>query len=169
MNDKDGPPLTPAYYGDLWTGKDEGLDPADESRNTVDDFAAMPSLLPRWVLDDEARGLPEFTLELVEHVPRQHAVLRGGGVLVRCAADASGYVLVTAERDGAELFRAFIDRPYEEYDLWPPGAVFPGRRSEEAPGRIGKRRSWVVLDTRTWPILAPLANEAGFVMLREVE
>lgn len=169
MSIPDGPPKTPPYFADLWGGRDAGLDPHEASRFAIDDFAAVPELLPVWVLDDEARGLPQFTLLCARHEPGRVAELQSGGLTIRFATDPSGYVRVTARLHSETLLTAYIDQPYEDYDLWPPGAAFPELRTADAPGRIGKRRSWVVLDTRTWPTLAPYANDAGYVMLRDRE
>lgn len=76
---------------------------------------------------------------------------------------ASGWVKVVAEIDDRPVFTAFAERVWEEYELYPAGR--PERVVEEdAPGRIGKRRSWITLSAAAWPQLAPLANEAGRVL-----
>ena len=74
--------------------------------------------------------------------------------------------MLSVELAGAEIWRGYIDRPYEELNIWQPGAVFPARRTQEAPGRIGKRLTWLVLDGNTWPALAPIVNDVGFLLAR---
>lgn len=164
MTLSDTPPVTPPYFGDLMLGRPEGEDPAEASRYAVDSIADVPHLSPLWRLEDG----PSFTLRLTtyERYRRAELELREIEVSIVFETDASGYVRVTGRRHGENLFRAWLDRPYEEYDLWPSGAEFPERRTYDAPGRIGKRLTWIVLDTRVWPALAPLANDAGFIQAR---
>lgn len=162
-------PRTPPYYADLWTGREEGLEPAAEAREVVDGFARVPKLDADWCIDGDEAETP-FRLTLLAHEPGRRTVLevRGGAVVgeVSFVPDPSGYVLVTGRHEGAELFRAYLDRPYEEFDLWPAGAVFDPKRVADAPCRIGKRRSWVALDTSVWPGLAALANSVGYLLAR---
>lgn len=160
----DTPPLTAPYYGDLALGWPEGEDPAEASRYVVDSLASVPKLSARWRLEDG----PRFSLRLANYEQYRRAELAVPEIDLRIVfeTDPSGYVRVTGRREGEDLFRAWLDRPYEEYDLWPSGAEFPGRRTYDAPGRIGKRLSWIVLDTSVWPALAPLANEVGFIPAR---
>jgi hypothetical protein len=61
---------------------------------------------------------------------------------------------IEAMRGGASIFRAYLDRPYQEFELWPAGAA----KSDDSPGRMGKRRNWLSLDVEAWPALAPLAD-----------
>jgi len=76
----------------------------------------------------------------------------------------SGWVKVVAEIDGRPAFTAFAEQVWEEYELYPdawPDDARATATDEDAPGRIGKRRSWMSLSAVAWPQLAPLANEAG--------
>jgi hypothetical protein len=70
---------------------------------------------------------------------------------------------------GREVFRAWVDRPYDEYDLWPDCEAVPARRDVDAPGHIGKRRNWINLSTSAWPQLARFANVFGVVALSEAD
>jgi hypothetical protein len=167
MDLSDTPPLTPPYYADLGLARPEGDDPAGASRFVINCMADVPALSPRWQIEDG----PAFSLVRTRHERDLVTELAVPEIGVSVVFDThpSGYVRVTARRGGVDLIRAWLDRPYEEYDLWPSGAVFPERRTEDAPGRIGKRLSWIVLDSRVWPALAPLANEVGFVMARALD
>ena len=60
----------------------------------------------------------------------------------------------------AELFRGYIELPYEDYEIWPPHA---GAAEGEAPGRIGKGTTWISFAASSWPILSLLANSEGGV------
>jgi hypothetical protein len=160
----DTPPVTPPYFCDLALSRPDGEDPAEASRFIVDNIANVPELSPLWRLEDG----PAFTLRLLDHERSCRTVLAIAeiGLSIVLETHVSGYVRVTARRNGEDLLRAWLDRPYEEYDLWPSGAIFPERRTYDAPGRIGKRLSWIVLDTRVWPALSPLANDVGFIQAR---
>lgn len=157
-------PKTPAYFGDDEIGSEHGM-----ARWLVDSFAGVPDIYSEWFVDGDTAETP-FQVALLVHEPGRRTVLGiGCGAIageVSFAPDPSGYVLVTGSNGGKELFRAYLDRPYEDFDLWPAGAVFDPKRVVDAPCRIGKRRSWMVLDTRVWPGLAKLANGAGYLMVR---
>lgn len=81
----------------------------------------------------------------------------------------SGWLSIAAMYCGQEVFRAWLDRPFEEYELWPEGATIPGGRTIDSPGRIGKRRNWINLTAAAWPQLARFANAAGIVAAIEAE
>lgn len=164
-------PKTPPHYWDLLTGADESMNPLEAVRWVLADLATVPARYPRWLLDDDSGR--EFTLQVLADGPGDELRLglsaEGLSVDISCSRDASGYVRLVARVAGREVFVGYLDRPFEEYDIWPPGAAFAPRRTEEAPGRIGKRMSWIVLDSRAWPEIAPLANSAGFVLARAEE
>ncbi len=54
----------------------------------------------------------------------------------------------------------FIERIYEEFELWPPGSPCVATNS----GRMGKRCAWVQLQAQHWPDLAFLA-EGHFITI----
>ena len=76
---------------------------------------------------------------------------------IRTGLDPSGWVRVTVTLRGEDVFRAWLDRPYEEYHLWPDDAA--ASPDEDPPGHIGKRRNWVSLSVAAWPRLAALTPE----------
>jgi len=92
-----------------------------------------------------------------------------GGLEITLTSVASGWLGVTARTGEREEFRAWLDRPYEEFEHWPPHAHIPPRRTTEAPGRIGKRLNWINLSAEAWPRLAPLANPSGFVVATAID
>lgn len=55
---------------------------------------------------------------------------------------------------GAFPRHVFVERIYEEFELWPPGSTCTATDS----GRMGKRCSWVQLEADQWPDLAPLSD-----------
>lgn len=48
----------------------------------------------------------------------------------------------------------YMERAYEEWDLWPAGSDGRG----DAPGRLGKRLNWAQLELKDWPDLAMLGS-----------
>lgn len=155
-------PTRPACYFDGIFGRDEGGDPAEESGWLVDDLVSTVRTFPDWLVDDV--GI-EIAISVLEHRPLKRAVIgweaaAANGTL-EVSPDASGYVLVVGRLGELEVFRAYLDRPYEEYEMWPPEAT-PARH-EEGPGRMSKHRHWVSLRAAVWPVLAPLANAQGGV------
>ena len=55
---------------------------------------------------------------------------------------------------GALSRHVFIERIYEEFEIWPPGSPCTAKDS----GRMGKRCTWVQLQADHWPDLAALAD-----------
>lgn len=49
--------------------------------------------------------------------------------------------------------RFFIERVYEEWEIWPERALGDG----EAPGRISARLAWAQIEAAAWPGLVALA------------
>ena len=163
-----GPPQTPPHYFDFTDPDGPQNDPLPAAAWLLDNLVLAAGADPRWIFDDDSdRGVE---LAVIEHQPGQGgtiAITSGGvALLLSLAVDPSGYVRATVDHAGAEIWRGYIDRPYEELDIWPPGAVFPALRTVEAPGRIGKRLTWLVLDSRPWPALTPIVNNAGFLLAR---
>jgi hypothetical protein len=75
------------------------------------------------------------------------------------SADPSGWVKVEIYLGHFRVFIAFLDRVWEEFDLWPSGAAdFSG----DEPGRIGKRKNWVNLSVKAWPQLGRLTGDDYF-------
>jgi len=71
-------------------------------------------------------------------------------------------VLAVATIAGAEVFRGYLDRPWEQCEIWPPGREPVG--DEEAPGRIGKKQTFVTLSTVDWPQLLTLTKGLPGIM-----
>lgn len=74
---------------------------------------------------------------------------------IALSPDPSGWTRIDAIVGGETVFTAYLDRVYEEFDLWPPGASGAG----EAPGRIGKRQTWASLSADAWPVLRAMTGE----------
>ena len=128
----------------------------------LDSLAGAVTTFPHWLIDESGVAV---TLRLIAHEAEMHAKISWStgdatGTL-SAAPDPSGWLVVMAETNGAEVFRAYIDRPYEEYELWPADSGAP--EGAEAPGRASKRVFWVSLNADAWPSLEPLAGGGGWV------
>ncbi len=67
-------------------------------------------------------------------------------------------------RDGALFGRGWIERCYEECEIWPDGAggIIGSRVEDDPPGRISKRGAWVQFDTSQWPGYESATRFIGF-------
>jgi hypothetical protein len=121
-----------------------------------------------WIIDRlDNDGRPNLDVRLSVLDYEQYTQARIGfscggvkGAITARPDPASGFVLVVAEIGGEEAFRAYMDHPWEEFDLFPPGDETPQR--EEAPGRMSKHLWWVSLSARAWPVLKPLTGNDWF-------
>jgi hypothetical protein len=160
----DAPKATPDYDGVL-----ENLPLEEGARLLIDDFAwTLGRADMRYVLDSAGRQPLSFTVLEQERGRCRIGFATGdasGELLL--SIDASGWVRAEATLGGRPVFLGFVEKVWEEYDIWPAGADISVPRSEEAPGRIGKRRNWLSLDSRVWPELAPIGNEGGFVQVED--
>jgi hypothetical protein len=163
-------PPRPASFFNALTGRETPYpDSLREPGFLIDDFAGDVAIWPVWLLDDDSRR--RITLSLVEHVTEQKVVIgfavEGLVGTITATPDASGFLRLVVEVGGAEFLTAYVERIWEEYELWPPGAT--AAFEQESPGRIGKRRSWVSISATGWPVLAAVANSHGWLNLRQLE
>lgn len=63
----------------------------------------------------------------------------------------SGWVKAEVFVFGAPVFRAWLDEPYEEKELWPDGADAIVAPDGDPPGRISKRGRWLQLRCADFP------------------
>ena len=164
----DGPPKRKPWFFDGATGREfTAPETADEMKAAIDRIGFEAEHFPHWVIDDGPFGGLAITLSLIDRdwgKPTTVLAKTGqGDAWIVAEPDPSGFVRVSVDWRGVRVFTAFLDRPYEQYELWPPDAEDEG----EAPGYVGKRMSWVGLDVAAWPVLQPLANPYGGLTLRE--
>jgi len=148
-------PARPPSYYDAFDAVE--LSPRKGIPWLIENFVSTAKWFNDWVVEDV--GMPV----------RLHAAgpssigFEAGGVsgTIELSADRSGWLLAVARIGPSEVFRGYVERQYEQYEIWPPNA---GRAdAEDAPGVIGKRAHWIGLSPEVWPALAPLANELGGV------
>jgi hypothetical protein len=78
---------------------------------------------------------------------------------VAFSPDPSHWVKVEVFLGAFRVFVAYMDRVWEEFELWPSGAT---EKTVESPGRIGKRLDWISLAPSAWPALARLVGHQTF-------
>lgn len=163
-------PVRPPSFFNSLTGRE--VEPPDSLREPgflLDDLAGDVKAWPNWLLDDDSQ-LP-IELRLIEHVREQRVVIgfEAGGVAgtINGTPDASGYLRIVVHVGGEAYLTLFVERVWEEFELWPPGAT--AAIDEESPGHLGKHRSWVSISTRGWPVLAAIANSHGWLNLLQHE
>lgn len=155
-------PQGKAWFGDAFAGLDDVADPAAERDDIIDRIARAADLFPDWIADSTGTAVE---LTVAEAVPgRTVIVWRAAGHQgrVTVTADPSGWLLAVAEYGGTEVLRAYVDHVYEEFDCYPPGWPEPDHR-QDAPGRIGKKLSWISLSTTHWPVLEAVDGGTGWL------
>ena len=159
-----GAPSWPASYFDSFAPDGQGEPPELALRFLIDHFRTAVLLEPVWTLEGSDTPVHLSVISF------QHMTMEVGfraGVhegVITFTADPSDWLRIEAAIAGQPVFLAFLDQPYEEHELWPANAT----KAPEGPGRMGKRRNWLSLDTEVWPALKPLA-EGRFLNLTAVE
>lgn len=163
-------PARPPSFFNALSGLDAPYpDSLREPGYLIDDLAKDAKLWPDWLLDDDSQR--PIRLSVLEHRPEQKLVI--GFVIgdltgtLTATPDASGFLHVVVATGGVEFLAGYMERIWEEHEIWPPGAV--AAVGEEAPGRLGKHRSWISISARGWPQLAAIANDHGWLNLMQVE
>lgn len=157
-------PVRPPIFFDLLSGTDRPpSEVSEEAGYLLDDLVWDVRRWPSWLIDDD--GGRRVALSVIAHEARRRAVISfsagaGRGRIV-ATPDATGYLRfeVAMEDAGAVVLVAYVERVWEEYDLWPPGAV--AAFGEEPPGRMGKHRNWVSMAVDAWPVLAEVTGGIG--------
>lgn len=163
-------PSRPPIFFDLLAGRAVEMPHAlREPGFLIDDMARDVESWPDWVLDDDSRQA--IRLRVIEHVNEQLLVVgfEAGTAhgTITATPDPSGYLRAVVHVAGAEYLTLYGERIWEEFELWPPGASAGAQ--DEAPGRMGKRRNWVSISAAGWPVLAAVANDHGWLNLRQQE
>jgi hypothetical protein len=151
------PPLRPPTYAQPIGGDDCFLEPTamlDElvSVLTVSLDVERSWSAAGWKIEITAIGQRSYGQPLsVDFLALRNDVKHGGAV--HLSVHPSGWIdaHVTV---GALSRHAFIERNYEEFEIWPPGSPCTATDS----GRMGKRCAWVQLQAAHWPDLAFLAD-----------
>lgn len=98
---------------------------------------------------------------------KQDALITLSGALeghIKLSVAPSLWVRADVYLAGAWFGRGWIERCYEECEIWPDGAdgIVGPLVSDDAPGRISKRGYWVQFDTLQWPGYERAERYVGF-------
>jgi hypothetical protein len=154
------PPKRKPYFCDAIGGRECTFpETGPEMSSTLQSLVSTASTFPEWELDNDGEPALPVRLTVLEYV--QDRVVHIGfacagidGVLSIRPDLETGFVLVKAEVAGVTVLKAYMDRPYEEYGLYPPDDNTA--QADEGPGRMSKNRWWVSLSADAWPALRPL-------------
>lgn len=141
-------PERPPIFNDAIAGRE--IPPSEAADWFIGNFVSLAGTFPDWLVED--------TEIAVTVSPQGQAEIgfsaRGVTGTIAFSQEPGGWIEAVASAGGREVFRGYIERAYEQYEVWPANA---GAASGEAPGRIGKHGTWVSLAAAAWPALAPLA------------
>ncbi len=156
------PPRKPHYFD----GANGGWRAPDQAaRHLLGQIASHAGIFHDWVIENTGAWV-EITL--LDHQPEQSTRIgftcNGAAGELIASAHAGGWVQLTARVSGQDVFSAFAEQPYEEYELWSGGAP-PADESREAPGRASKKMFWICLSAAAWPALRPVANGDTFITI----
>jgi hypothetical protein len=108
----------------------------------------------------------------VERETRQGARITLSGAInghIELAIAPSLWLRADVYLDGAYFGRGWIERCWEECEIWPDasdGLVGP-KVEDDPPGRISKRGSWIQFDTLQWPGYESPTRWIGFELVQE--
>jgi len=151
------PPLRPPTYAQPIGGEDCFVEPA----TMLDELAGLLSI----GLDIDRSWIVGNWNVLVASVGERAAgqplsvdflVSRNGSerdAALNLSVHPSGWIDARVSV-GSDSRHFFIERIYEEFEIWPPGSPCAATDS----GRMGKRCGWVQLQAQHWPDLTFLAE-----------
>lgn len=151
-----------------------------------------PLRAPHYVWDDDGPatlGSAQFLLSMLCNFASRWPVWRdraGRDVMVSLASETkeearisldgalSGYIELSVAPSlwvradvylgGVWFGRGWIERCYEEFEIWPDAAegIVGPRVEDDPPGRISKRGYWLQFDTSQWPGYVSAERTIGF-------
>lgn len=157
----DAPPLFVPEFFDLLSGRQ--YSPADAAYGFALELESAARRDGEWRLEN-GRAVSLTPLGCSRDGARVAFESEGVTGELALAPGPGGWVRVVATIAGEPVFTAFVEQVWEEYELYPAGfAARPQGKEADAPGRVGKRRTWLTLSAAAWPQLAPLANDGGWL------
>jgi hypothetical protein len=141
------PPLrAPQYLSDT-----DGAPTLSSARRLLIVLCAFARHSPIWC-DGAGRRI---AVRLERETEHDALIALSGAFAGRIALSIAPSLWIRADvyRDDAWFARGWIERCYEECEIWPDaseGAVGP-LVSDDPPGRISKRGYWLQFDTAQWP------------------
>jgi hypothetical protein len=141
----------------------------DDGPATLASAQALLSLLcsfarfsPIW----RDRAERDIAVNLARESDRGALIVLSGAIDGRielCIAP-SFWVLADFYRGDAWFGRGWIERCYEECEIWPDASdgIIGSRVEDDPPGRISKRGYWIQFDTPQWPGYHSATRTIGF-------
>jgi hypothetical protein len=139
-------------------------DPALASAHYASDLVATIARNPIWLAENWQVTPGALSVDAGVHsvafVARNKVRTVEGRVSL--SSDPSLWIKVEVHLQGERVFLAYMDRVWEEFELWPSKAA--PLRSDEPVGHIGKRTTWLSLKVTAWPQLARVTGEEWFAI-----
>jgi hypothetical protein len=156
-------PAKAPYYWDYGT-TEEGDTPEFGGPWLINGFVSTAGHFADWMIEGRDFPIRVWAIADYEKTGAGRIGFTAAGLEgeIMLTMDPTGWVLAVAQIGGTEVFRGYIDRRWEQCDIWPAGAT--PDRDAEGPGRIGKRQHWVALAVDVWPQLGSIANGLDAVM-----
>lgn len=152
------PSWTPSYF-DAIGGEEYGSEHG--TAWAIDCMLSVAKNFVDWFVDDHF-----IPFEIRPAGPNMIA-FEGNGITGEIVLDVEdGWLRATATVGGRQVFVGYIERRYEEYEVWPPGAT---DKEIYEPGRLGKHLMWASLNSTYWPDIKPLAGEGVWVNVQHDE
>lgn len=90
---------------------------------------------------------------------------RGDGA-IHLQVTETGWTRAEVVMDGRTVLRCWIEQCYEEMEVWPDGSSGEEGPDGDAPGRISKRGTWLLLKAADFPGVPD--NDSGWFALEDV-
>lgn len=136
------PPRPPEYFA--VTQGDASR--AQAALQMLDFLASQLKYFPEWRGEDELRVRVDELSHSDMHARFGFMWVRddesGSGILA-LGIGAEDWVVADISLDAAPTRRFWIERIYEEIEIWPDGGISTASPLPEAPGRISKRGFWL--------------------------
>ncbi len=143
---------------------DEGDDPALAAAHYAQDFPQRIVHEAKWLATGGWEIVPgetssKGTVHSAAFTARRAGTEVAGRIVF--SPDASHWMKVEVFLGAFRVFVAYMDRVWEEFELWPSGAT---EKTVDPPGHISKRYAWLNLSAAAWPQLALFAEEGRFAI-----
>lgn len=155
---KSGPPARQPIYSEPLLGDDAFLEPEQALKLFCHQLKGQLEITGQWSVSRHEVTCIEVILRDRTLEARFLDKAGRNPILMGVTLEANWICIVLSHAAATHEF--FVERVYEEWEVWPSGSLGKG----EAPGRIGKRMQWAQLELASWPALAVLA-ENGLVTI----
>ncbi len=152
------PPIRPPHYFD------DNDQPATlgSARWLLSSLCGFARSAPLW-RDRDGR---DIAVQVVRETDQDALITLKGAIDGRIALsiDPSLWVRADVYRGEVWFARGWIERCYEECEIWPDGAdgIIGPKVEDDPPGRISKRGYWIQFDTTQWPGYVSAERTIGF-------